>query len=119
MELVRVVPKRSNVAFRLMASKIVRRVMGLFLLAGLLGLLASCTGTKAASPPPSAVPVVAATVEQKDIPQQLRAIGVGEPYSTAAVKTQGTGEHTGAFLKEGQDVKKRHLLFNQEKRPRA
>ncbi len=100
-----------------MVSNIVHRVMRVFLLAGLLVLLASCTGTKAAPPPPSAVPVVAATVEQKNIPQQLRAIGVVEPYSTVAVKTQVTGELTGVFFKEGQDVRKRQLLFTLDKRP--
>jgi len=63
------------------------------------------------------VPVVAATVEQKNIPQQLRAIGVVEPYSTVAVKTQVTGELTGVFFKEGQDVRKRQLLFTLDKRP--
>ena len=80
-------------------------------------LLASCTRTKAAAPVASAAPVVAATVEQKDVPQQIRAIGNVEPYSTVSVKTQITGELTGVFFKEGQDVKKGQLLFELDKRP--
>ena len=79
--------------------------------------LASCAGTKAAAPVQSAVPVLAATVEQKDMPQQVRAIGNVEPYSTVSVKTQITGELTGVFFKEGQDVKKGQLLFELDKRP--
>jgi membrane fusion protein, multidrug efflux system len=79
--------------------------------------LASCAGTKAAAPVQSAVPVLAATVEQKDMPQQVRAIGNVEPYSTVSVKTQITGELTGVFFKEGEDVKKGQLLFELDKRP--
>ncbi len=85
--------------------------------AGSLGLLTSCTGTKAAPPAPTAVPVLAATVEQKNVPQQVRAIGAVESYSTVSVKTQITGELTGVFFKEGQDVKKGQLLFTLDKRP--
>jgi len=87
------------------------------LAAGSLGLLTSCTGTKAAPPAPTAVPVLAATVEQKNVPQQVRAIGAVESYSTVSVKTQITGELTGVFFKEGQDVKKGQLLFTLDKRP--
>lgn len=86
-------------------------------LASILVLLASCTGTKAAAPTPSAVPVLAATVEQKNVPQQVRAIGNVDPYSTVSVKTQITGELTGVFFKEGEEVKKGQLLFELDKRP--
>ncbi|PYX70375.1 MAG: efflux RND transporter periplasmic adaptor subunit, partial [Acidobacteria bacterium] len=68
-------------------------------------------------PAPTAVPVLAATVEQKNVPQQVRAIGAVESYSTVSVKTQITGELTGVFFKEGQDVKKGQLLFTLDKRP--
>ena len=47
----------------------------------------------------------------------MRAIGAVESYSTVSVKTQITGELTGVFFKEGQDVKKGQLLFTLDKRP--
>src|SRR6266404_5537606 len=90
------------------------------LLAGMaagLSLLSACVGTKAASGPPPPVPVLAATVEQKDIPVQVHAIGAVEAYSNVSIKTQITGELTGVFFKEGEDVKKGQLLFTLDKRP--
>src|SRR5580765_6773187 len=82
-----------------------------------LSLLSACVGTKAASGPPPPVPVLAATVEQKDIPLQVHAIGAVEAYSTVSVKTQITGELTGVFFKEGDDVQKGQLIFTLDKRP--
>ncbi len=79
--------------------------------------LSACVGTKAASGPPPPVPVLAATVEQKDVPIQVHAIGAVEAYSTVSVKTQITGELTGVFFKEGDDVQKGQLIFTLDKRP--
>jgi len=79
--------------------------------------LVGCAGTKAAPPPAAAVPVLAAAVEQKNMPVQVHAIGTVEAYSTVSVKTQITGELTGVFFREGQDVKKGDLLFTLDKRP--
>jgi membrane fusion protein, multidrug efflux system len=79
--------------------------------------LSSCGGTKAAAPAPAAVPVMTATVEQKTVPLQVKAIGAVEAYSNVSVKTQITGELTGVFFKEGDDVKKGQLLFTLDKRP--
>lgn len=79
--------------------------------------LTACDRTKAAAPTASAVPVMAAFAEQKDVPVQVRAIGAVEAYSTVAVKTQITGELTGVYFKEGDDVKKGQLLFTLDKRP--
>lgn len=77
-----------------------------------------CSRTKAAaSPGIPVVPVLAATVEQKDMPVELQAIGSVEAYSSVTVKTQITGELTGVYFKEGQDVKKGDLLFTLDKRP--
>jgi len=83
----------------------------------LCALLAGCAGTKAAAPAVPVVPVLAATVEQKDMPIEVQAIGTVEAYSTVSVKTQITGELTGVFFREGQDVKKGDLLFALDKRP--
>jgi membrane fusion protein, multidrug efflux system len=81
------------------------------------GLLTSCSGSKAAPPRITAVPILAATVEQKDVPLQVKAIGAVEAYSNVSVKTQITGELTGVRFKEGQDVSKGQLLFTLDKRP--
>jgi multidrug efflux system membrane fusion protein len=82
------------------------------------GLFVGCSNTKAAAPAVAApVPVLAATVEQKDMPVQLQAIGAVEAYSMVAVKTQVTGELTEVHFKEGQEVKKGDLLFTLDKRP--
>src|SRR5438309_11975562 len=83
------------------------------------GLLSSCSGSKAQPPRMLAVPILAATVEQKDVPLQVKAIGSVEAYSNVSIKTQITGELTGVFFKEGDDVKKGQLLFTLDKRPLA
>jgi multidrug efflux system membrane fusion protein len=77
----------------------------------------ACSRTKAAAPANPVVPVLAATVEQRDIPVELEAIGSVEAYSSVAVKTQVTGELTGVYFREGQDVNKGDLLFTLDKRP--
>jgi membrane fusion protein, multidrug efflux system len=84
---------------------------------GGLCLFPACEGTKAAPGPPPAVPVVAALVEKKDVPLQVHAIGAVEASSMVAVKTQITGELTGVFFKEGDDVTKGQLIFTIDKRP--
>ena len=76
-----------------------------------------CSREKAAPPVVPAVPVLAAAVEQKDMPVDVQAIGAVEALSTVSVKTQITGELTGVFFKEGQDVKKGDLIFTLDKRP--
>src|SRR3974390_1676927 len=86
------------------------------ILAGL-ALLSACAGTKAAPGPPPPVPVLATTVDQKDVPVRIHAIGNVEAYSTVSVKTQITGELTGVFFKEGDDVEKGQLIFTLDKRP--
>ncbi len=51
------------------------------------------------------------------MPVELQAIGSVEAYSSVTVKTQITGELTGVYFKEGQDVRKGDLLFTLDKRP--
>src|ERR1700758_5769257 len=77
----------------------------------------SCSGTKAAAPRNPVVPVLAAVVEQKSVPLQLRAIGAVEAYSNVSVKTQITGELVGVHFKEGDDVKKGKLIFTLDPGP--
>lgn len=63
------------------------------------------------------VPVVVATVVQKTVPVQVRAIGSVESYSTVAIKSQISGEVTAVHFREGQDVRKGNLLFSIDRRP--
>ena len=80
-------------------------------------LLTACSDGKVSQPTaPSPAPVVAATAERRNVPLEVKAIGAIEPYSTVSVKTQVTGELTGIFFKEGQDVHKDDLLFTLDKR---
>jgi multidrug efflux system membrane fusion protein len=64
-----------------------------------------------------AVPVLVATVVQKDIPVQLHAIGNVEAYSTVSVKAQVEGQLAHVHFVEGQRVKKGDLLFTIDPRP--
>jgi membrane fusion protein, multidrug efflux system len=63
------------------------------------------------------VPVSVASAEQRNMPVQVTAIGSVEPFSTVQIKTQVTGQLTGVYFKEGDDVKKGQLLFTLDKRP--
>ena len=96
-----------------------RAPVGLSLSLGLAAcaLLTACSGGTATAPTSPVVPVLAASVEQKDMPVQLQAIGSVEAYSAVSVKTQVTGELTGVYFQEGTDVRKGDLLFTLDKRP--
>jgi len=62
-------------------------------------------------------PVVVASVEQRDIPVQITAIGNVESYQTVQIRSQLNGQIEKIFFKEGQDVHKGQLLFQLDKRP--
>ena len=64
-----------------------------------------------------AVPVLVATVVQKSVPIQLRAVGNVEAYTTVSIKSQVTGVLQKAHFKEGEDVKNGQLLFTVDPRP--
>jgi multidrug efflux system membrane fusion protein len=64
-----------------------------------------------------AVPVVIATVVQRDVPVQLRAIGNVEAYSTVSVKSQVEGQLAQVHFVEGQRVQKGDMLFTIDPRP--
>ena len=78
---------------------------------------ASCRNKeqKRGGAPPVAVTV--ATVEQKDVPVQIRAIGNIEAYSTIQVKAQIGGQLMKVHFREGQDVSAGDLLFTIDPRP--
>jgi multidrug efflux system membrane fusion protein len=63
------------------------------------------------------VPVVVATVSQKDVPVNIEVIGNVEAYSTITVKAQVGGELNKVSFHEGEFVKKGDLLFNIDSRP--
>jgi multidrug efflux system membrane fusion protein len=75
--------------------------------------------SKKSVPPPrmEKVPVTAATVIQKAVPVQLRAIGNVEAYSTISVKSQIEGVLTRVHFKEGQYVNKGDILFTIDPSP--
>lgn len=70
---------------------------------------------QAAARPPA--PVVVASVEQRDIPIQISAIGNVEAYQTVLIRSQVNGQIQKIFFKEGADVTKDQLLFQLDKRP--
>ena len=84
-------------------------------------LLSGCTknqGQVAASSggrPPA--PVVVASVEQRDIPVQIHAIGNVEAYQTVQIRSQVNGQIQKIFFKEGEDVRQGQPLFQLDKRP--
>ena len=65
----------------------------------------------------AAVPVMVASVVQKNIPVQLEAVGGVEPYSTVSIRSQVAGAVTQVHFKEGDDVKQGDLLFTVDTRP--
>ena len=84
----------------------------------LLFLAATLTGCskQQPAPPRPAVPVTVATVAQKTVPVQVKAIGTVQPYTTVAVKSQVEGTLMGVHFTEGQDVAQGQLLFSIDRR---
>jgi len=103
-------------------SKIYLCALAIGLVAALTG-FSACSNGKANQLQPKQpqsdgpVPVAVATVTQKTVPVQIRAIGTAEAYSTVAVKAQIEGTLTRVHFKEGQDVKAGDLLFTIDSRP--
>src|SRR5438128_5361679 len=63
------------------------------------------------------VPVEMATVTQRDVPIQIKAIGNVEALSTIAVRSQVEGTLQRVAFVPGQEVKKGDLLFTIDQRP--
>ena len=62
-------------------------------------------------------PVVVASVEQRDIPVQIAAIGNVEAYQTVQIRSQVNGQIQKVFFREGEDVRQGQELFQLDKRP--
>lgn len=64
-----------------------------------------------------AVPVAVATVQQRDVPVEVAAIGNVEAFETVSVRSQVTGIVTDVMFREGDFVKKGDHLFTIDPRP--
>jgi len=64
-----------------------------------------------------AAPVVVASVEQRDIPVQIQAIGNVEAYQTVQIRSQVSGQIQKILFQEGEDVREGQPLFQLDKRP--
>jgi membrane fusion protein, multidrug efflux system len=89
---------------------------------GLISFLCGCASkqtAQAAAPgggrPPA--PVVVSTVEQRDVPVQITAIGNVEAYQMVQVRSQVNGQIEKIYFREGEDVRQGQLLYSLDKRP--
>ncbi len=76
---------------------------------------ASPSAVSGAGRPPA--PVVVSTVEQRNVPVQITAIGNVEAYQTVQIRSQVNGQIETIHFKEGQDVRQGQLLYSLDKRP--
>lgn len=76
----------------------------------------ACTGAKQ-KPADDRVPVTVAKVEQKNLPQQIQAVGSVQPVSTVAVRALAGGELQRVWFREGDDVRRGQMLFTIDPRP--
>lgn len=79
------------------------------------GTTAQAAGPAAGQRPPA--PVVVSTVEQRDVPVQISAIGNVEAYQMVQIRSQVNGQIERVYFKEGQDVRQGQLLFQLDKAP--
>jgi len=63
------------------------------------------------------LPVKIATVVSKDVPVELRAVGLAEAFASVAIKSQISGVLEEVGFKEGDQVKAGDLLFRIDSRP--
>jgi len=88
--------------------------------AALLLILSGCSNkdqvqAAGAGRPPA--PVVVASVDLRDIPVEIRAIGNVEAYQTVQIRSQVNGQIQKISFKEGEDVRQGQPLFQLDKRP--
>lgn len=76
---------------------------------------AASPGAAGGGRPPA--PVVVSTVEQRNVPVQIEAIGNVEAYQTVQIRSQVSGQIESIHFKEGEDVRKGQLLYSLDKRP--
>jgi len=105
------------VNFRRIVAFLVCRPSGAAALIFLAAGLVACSPKKEAPRPRPPAPVTVAQVTQQDVPQELRAVGNVEAYTTVAVKALVSGTVAGVHFREGQDVAQGQLLFTIDPRP--
>ena len=92
----------------------------LWLLLLALSALSACAPSEAQSVNPDQakrpVPAVAATATRSSVPLLVNTTGTAQAYTTVAVQSQVTGQLTGVFFREGQEVKQGDLLFTIDSR---
>jgi multidrug efflux system membrane fusion protein len=74
-------------------------------------------GAPKGQPAPPAVPVGATSVELKNVPIQVTAVGNVQAYTTVGVKSQVAGQIVRVHFTEGQEVRRGDLLFTIDPRP--
>jgi membrane fusion protein, multidrug efflux system len=79
--------------------------------------LRAATETGQAAVPPPAVPVVAGTVHQGDVPIYLRGVGTVIAYNNVIVRSQITGQIIKIAFNQGQTVHQGDLLAEIDPRP--
>ena len=79
--------------------------------------LRAATETGQPAVPPPAVPVVAGTVHQSDVPIYLRGVGTVIAYNNVIVRSQITGQIIKIAFKQGQTVHQGDLLAQIDPRP--
>jgi membrane fusion protein, multidrug efflux system len=87
---------------------------GVFAVALVTGCGGQKKGVEAARQP--TVPVVIATVAQRNVPLELHTIGNVQPYSTVQIRSQVSAQIDSVHFSEGQEVKKGDLLFSLDRR---
>jgi multidrug efflux system membrane fusion protein len=94
----------------------IRPFRSTFAAAALALVIAGCSARQT-KPPEEAVPVTVGTVEQKNVPIDVQAIGNVQPITTVAVKALVGGQLTRVWFKEGDDVRRGDMLFSIDPRP--
>lgn len=98
-----------------------RRLAGWVLTVAALG-VAGCSespagGAQARPAAPPAVPVGAATAQERSVPVQVITVGTVQAYTTVGVKSQVAGQIDQVHFTEGQEVRRGDLLFTIDPRP--
>ncbi|MDE3045519.1 MAG: efflux RND transporter periplasmic adaptor subunit [Verrucomicrobiota bacterium] len=91
------------------------RLCGDFFLIALL-LFSGCSSEQGPLPPPS-YPVKLTTVQQKEVPIFIEALGHVESMISIHIKSRVEGELTGVYFQQGQEVKQGDLLFTIDSKP--
>jgi membrane fusion protein, multidrug efflux system len=99
-----------------------RAMLGLVLTATALGgsaafYTSSAKAPATPAPAPPRVPIVAGTVQSKDVPIYLRGVGTVIAYNNVVVRSQITGQLVNIAFQQGQTVHKGDLLAEIDPRP--